>query len=677
MPDIIIQSARLVPYAKRPKQGSGYVHVYSHEPEPDSPAAQYGHLYVVSEALVGGRASEDLIDIIIETFGDQYYNHAGDHPFALARFENAVKATNRELAAHVDRGNASWIGKLSSIIAVIVDNEVHVAHTGSAEGLLARGKAAHRITSDEPARPATPTKTFGSIASGELEVNDRLLFCTPALVHHVPLAKLSSVLRHNSPSSAISELTALLKGSPQDRVGAVVCEVTTPELAAMQLRSEQPSEIALGAPENALQAAKLAAAPLAESTVSTGQKLKSASVTAYRQAQPYARRAGLAIAAGIRRVLRERWGRYALMAALVLIIIGIIATADLHVNQQHAKDTFTRYQRIYRDFQSQQTASGPTAIGALQQLQSRLKQLEPQTSVINQQLANSELLDHEPTSFAAFAKSLADRLDQLSGLQSRAPVLLKDLATSGQTISFMEPVGPKIVVVATGKTPTILLINPTTASVTDSRVNLAQVGTIVATAASANNDGVYLLTSAPSVWFYATATDTLTPQSVTFGGWPTGAAIASYASSLYILSGDTIYKFVKSATGYSPRSVYTTLSGSAAGAKTLAVDGSVYTLNRTGLTEFLAGAVQASPSLPTAMDNLVRLRSYSSGKVITAVNPTTNRVVVFESASGKLQFTRQLAPHELSQLTDAAYDPATGNVWLLAGNRVFSIGLTR
>lgn len=671
----IIQSARLVPYTKRPKQGSGYVNVYVHEPEPDSPAHAFGSLYVVSEALIGGRASEDVIDIIIGTFGDHYYNHGSDQPFPLARFEQAIKATNKELAAFVDRGNASWLGKLSSVIAVIIDCEVHVAHTGSAEAFLARGKSSTRITTSEVTRPATPTKTFGSIASGELEIGDRLLFSTPALIHHVPLPKLSSLLRNSSPNTAIAELTGLLKDATQERVGAVICEITTPELAALQLRSEQPSEIELGAPENAIQAAKLAAAPIAQGTVSIGQRIHSLGKAAYHQGRPVARRTSLAAAAGVRSMLGTSWGRRGLAVAIVLILAFTGTSMWFGMQDKAHQKLFITYQSVYADFLSVKNQTGAAGVAALSDIQKRLDALGVHKQTINRELANSNLLDHEPTSYEAFRTSVVQQLDTLSGLTTRQPKLIKDLTSPNQTAERMELVGNKIVIFGSGKNAAIRVMNLGTSAVTVSNTKFASIGAVTATSVSASGDGVYILTSTPSVWLYTPANDVLTQQTVAYGSWPSGSAIAAYASNLYILADNTIYKYVRAATGFSPRTTYLSLLGDNAGASTMAIDGSVYTLNPNQLTEFVAGVQQATAKLPVAIAGTDHLRSAANGKFVTAVNSNAKRIIVFSSSSNSLAFQSQLGIQDVTKLADGIYDPASGNVIILADDKLYTVGL--
>src|ERR1700683_2900110 len=108
MSDLITRTARLVPYAKRPKHVPSFVTAYSYEPLPDEAGADLGNLVVVMKVLVSGRASEEVADLIIETIGDQYYNQPRENRDALNQFELAVKALNHELSDYVNKGNAAW-----------------------------------------------------------------------------------------------------------------------------------------------------------------------------------------------------------------------------------------------------------------------------------------------------------------------------------------------------------------------------------------------------------------------------------------------------------------------------------------------------------------------------------------------------------------------------------------
>ncbi len=147
MSELITRAARLAPYAKRPRQASGFVTAYTYEPRPDEADADMGNLFIVIEVISSGRMAEEVANLVIETVAGHYYEPGGGAMSHLDRFELAVKATNVELSHYIDQGNAAWIGKLSAIVAVQADKELHLAQTGSAEAFLSRGKASTRITS--------------------------------------------------------------------------------------------------------------------------------------------------------------------------------------------------------------------------------------------------------------------------------------------------------------------------------------------------------------------------------------------------------------------------------------------------------------------------------------------------------------------------------------------------
>src|SRR5205814_731748 len=128
-------------------------------------------------------------------------------------------------------------------------------------------------------------------------------------------------------------------------------------------------------------------------------------------------------------------------------------------------------------------------------------------------------------------------------------------------------------------------------------------GPIVATTPSSNNDGFFILTTKPSVWFYRVDTEALTEQSINFGQWPKASALASYGSSLYLLGDSTIYKHSKNSSGFSPKTDYLDISAheETKGSSALAVDGSVYLLSPTGLHRYMSGSLKQSAPAPETL----------------------------------------------------------------------------
>lgn len=675
MSDLITRTARLVPYAKRPKQVPSFVTAYSYEPLAGDVGAELGNLYVVMEVLVSGRASEEVADLIIETIGEKYYNDPDTSKEPLARFEAAIKAANQELGEHVNRGNAAWIGKLSSVVAVQVNNELHVAQTGSAEAFLYRGKAVTHITPPGSDRPATPTKTFGSIATGQLEAGDRLLLATPALIHQVPLKRLQHVISETSPNNAIAEITHLLHGASTERIAALVIETTTPELAALQIRPEEPDEIQLGTPETPLEAAKMVAAPIAQTTVESGKKFVSVAHHGIRRVQPHAKAISLAVVDKIRQILSTKTGRRNTLIGIGLLIITIIGFSWYQQTNSKSAKVFSDYQSIYQTFvrgdELLSDGNKTEARDIFQNLGRQLEELKPKESLINNKLKHATLPENEPRTFAGFRALIADRLDQIEGLVKIDPINVAAFNAKNAKPNQFQLVGNNAYVIDPG-TSTIIIVNITSGSTKTSAVNLGKIGNVVSTTISGANDGLYLLTDKPSVWFYRFDNDTITEQSIAFGTWPKATAIASYTSNLYLLGDTTLYKHAKNATGYSPKTDYLNLTNrdETKGATALAIDGAVYVLSPTGLHRFVAGALKQSAPVPSALSSSKDLHISTTGDTITTANPTEKRIGLWVLKGETLTFSRQIAPNNIKALYSAVYDNKTSSIYALADNRL-------
>jgi hypothetical protein len=553
--------------------------------------------------------------------------------------------------------------------------ELHVASTGSAEAFLYRGPASTRITTDGTTKPAAPSKTFGSIATGQLEAGDRVLLATPALVHQLPLTKLQSVISQSSPNAAIAELTNLLKGPAEtERVAALIIEVTTPELAALQVRSEQPSEVELGAPENALEAAKLAATPIAHSTLSSGKKLAGAAHRTIQKARPHARAAGLAIAEHARNLLSTKKGRrLALTGSAAIVVLAIALLAFRGAGGQSAA-MFSKYQSAYSDYSAGQKAlavSQPSqARTSFALAQSKLASLSKNQSAIDHTLTRNALPEGEPRTYAQLVSLISQGLDQLDGLVRSAPTTVANLRASARLTHF-ELVGGKAYAFDSASSNALSIIDLTDGKVRASSAATSKLGAIVATTIASDNSGIFILTSKPDVWLYHFQTDSLTEQSTASGDWPSSLGLASYGSNLYLLTSSSVYKFAKYPTGYSTKTLYLGLgSGQSNGASAIAVDGSVYLASDHELLLYLLGVLKQSASSPAGLASISGLRSQQRGTTISGVSPKSNRIALWSSGAKGLAFDKQIQPTGVKNLYDASIDPSSGLLYAVADNRL-------
>ncbi len=677
MSDLISHTARLVPYTKRPKHSASFVTAYYYEPGVSDVGAWLGNLYVVVEVLVSGRASEEVVDLIIQTAGDKYYNEARGETEALARFEATVKHVNQALSEYVGRGNAAWIGKLSAVIAIQTDSELHLTQTGSGEAFLYRGKATSRISLSETSRPTTPSKTFGSIATGELEAGDKLLIATPALIHQIPLAKLQSVISNESPNSAIAEISQLLQGAITNRIAALVVEITTPELAALRVRSEAPEEIQLATRENLAETAIRATIPIAQTTAVTSKKVAGAAHASWRQLKPKLRAASLWFIDQIRLTLSRPKGRRiaAVTGIVVLIIIGAVTWIN-HKNAASLKQ-FSSYQTLFQRYLQTQPggASGnKTATrAALADIMSKLNNLSPNEATINTELKNNALLQGEPLSMSAFKTLVADQIDQLDGLIKATPVTVASLSGKNAKPSHFESDGSNAYVIDSANHNQISIINLQTGSQQQSKADASQLTNVVSTTLSAANDGMFILTGQPSVWFYRFATDTLTQQTIAYDQWPKAFSVGSYGPNLYLLDNSTIYKHVRNATGYSPKSNYIPTAQLSGKPTSMAIDGWIYIATDQSLNRFLGSALKQSITNPTSLKHITTLRSTNGGSLIIGVDQTSNRIATWTATGSQINFDKQISLNGAANLYDATYDARLGEIFATIDHRLISL----
>jgi len=651
---------------------------------PAEPTSDLGNLFVVIEVISSGRMAEEVADLVIETVGQHYYNLDLDaEKTHLQRFEAAVKATNAELSHYIDRGNAAWVGKLSAIVAVQSGGELHLTQTGSAETFLSRGNASTRITAAPGPRGPQPNKTFGAITSGSLEAGDRLLMATPALVHQLPLVKLRSIISSTTPNGAIAEITGLLEGTASDRIAALVVEITTPEQAALQIRAHESNDVILNANETPYELAKLAAAPLAQGALHSSKRLRDTTAQKVEQLKPHLRRLALLCIRYMRRFLTGKNSNRRLAGAAIVIVtvIGLVIAGH---NRSVA--TTKLVDRFNTDVIAEQSAANrlggndkASAVATLARIQQDVISLanDKNRASLDQSLSKAIVPEGNPKSVAALQQTIASLLDQAENLQRVSTKTVATFDAKTAAPSHFELIGSKAVTIdATGRT--ISLIDLASGAIKTSASDTNQLGSVVATTVSYGGDGMYILTQEPAVWLYKPAGDTLTKQSIGQGAWPNASSLASYNSNLYFTdSSSSILKATRTLAGFGPTAVSSTAATNPelAGARAIAVDGSVYILSDKGLLQYLSGALKQTVAVPSSLSHATRLRSISDGSTLIAIDNTTNRTGIFRYSGSTLSFSRQFSLNGSAHLYDATIDPATNTVYALTEGKFVTFSL--
>lgn len=174
---------------------------------------------------------------IISTLNKEYFNSESSSD--ILNFENALKKINGNLTELTGRGETDWLGNLNSVIALLVNNQLHITKVGDADAYLVREGRISKITVDSKKDgDLHPLRTFTDIVSGTLAENDKIVIGNPLLFEHVAPEELAAILSTNSPAGSALEIARQLRRQKIKKVNAVIIELLTTETLA-----QKPAEI--------------------------------------------------------------------------------------------------------------------------------------------------------------------------------------------------------------------------------------------------------------------------------------------------------------------------------------------------------------------------------------------------------------------------------------------------
>ncbi len=239
---LALRTARLASESQKLKSTSNVCTAYEHHPD-DPDERRHGILFAVIDVNGSPKHSEDLIELIIDTFHGEYYQDPDKDP--LESFENALAKINEELGEFTGNGNTFWMGKLNAILAVFADDTIHITQAGKANAYLYRsGKEIH-ITDDLAGDSVNPLRTFVNITSGELTEGDRISILSSGILTSCSIDEVSRYVIKYHPKVAINHLASLIEGvgGSYGQNAAIILEFMTPEALANETLDEEPEEI--------------------------------------------------------------------------------------------------------------------------------------------------------------------------------------------------------------------------------------------------------------------------------------------------------------------------------------------------------------------------------------------------------------------------------------------------
>lgn len=204
----------------------------------DLSKAQMGQIFSFIEILTPWFPTAQIGQTIINTFSNSYYQ--GGSTSDLVNFEESLKKVNESLAQITQNGETDWIGNLHGILGVIVENKMHIAQTGKAEGYVFREGKINHLTyglAQGNAEPH-PLKTFSNITSGELKSQDKILIANPELYKNFTIESLRQIITLNTPPEAVLQIAKILKKQKITTVNVLIINLLSKEETAKQPLTE-------------------------------------------------------------------------------------------------------------------------------------------------------------------------------------------------------------------------------------------------------------------------------------------------------------------------------------------------------------------------------------------------------------------------------------------------------
>lgn len=681
MANLITRVAKLVPYSRRKIDSSSFATAYYFEPPSDFDV-DLGTLLVVVEILSSDAHAEEVASLIIKTIGEYYYDQASSEVI-LERFESSLDRLNEELA-ELSGAPKPWLGKISAIVAIQAGNELHLSSCGTAQATLYRNSktsvVSQGLTSDHSFQP---TKTFSQIASGRTASSDKLLLSTHSVLTQIPTPELKTIIEDNSPAAAVAKLSDLLVSQHKtDRCAALVVEITTPSSLSNQILGDTPDEQVVGQPENLAQAAKLSIIPIVTKSIKTARSTSANLMSGFKQtAWPVIKNYSQKTYLWIFKIIFKN--RRNTIIAGVIVLAAISGGIYWHGRDNQLQALTNHYQEALAEAETAQTLLSQ---GDKTDALTHLSQAKTLNDPLVKSKLKSSLVSHLKT--LPQLKGRVASPDDLNQLISSQLDLVDGITRVKPTLAYLfgsgeHPVGLQLVggnLYAVTQTGSVFLVDPTAGKAKLVASN-PSIGSVTSITSSASGDGLYILTTEPSVWLYSSTTNTITKQQLSFGSWEKGVAIASYLTNLYILSPDAgqIYRHTKTDIGFSAKSPYfTAAQSSLTHAQSLLIDGSVETTTTDGqFLRFLSGQLGSSSitGLPNPPSGITQMQETPDANLLYLTDTTHHSIVEVTSDGKQFSFKTQYEADELSNLSSIAIDYSSSTVYALSSGKVYKFTL--
>lgn len=577
-----------------------------------------------------------------------------------SRFEAALKAANKALNDFKATKATEYLGNLNVIVAAVLGDQLFLSQSGDSEAYLVRKKFVS-VVSEGLSEDQAEDEIFSSIASGNIESGDFVLFSSARLLRYIGKTDLAACVNRRGLPETLAAIQDVISTEILGRLGftgIMFSKPTAAETAEIEEMSEHENQVTSSSSRNRRVVSR---ETFVGKFIATAKKYRN-------------RVDGSGMFSRLKSGLfSKNFSKDKILASLVVVIVVLIVGVFIASGHRAQREEIDRLDTI------------------LQSVQDRIA--EAQTKAALDKEVAKDLLDQAYLD----AKSVLD-----SGVyREKATLLLMDIETTLDSLDNVERIeSPVVAADLTAKDPEV---NALGFAVVNDRMFVFETDSIFEVLVDAVSDPVVLdedevmiagsgFEDQNSVVFLTQSGKLIQYEdgNVTFmdtddGTFRKGVAIADFGSRIYLLD-DTEgqvwrYGYQGTRDKFGSADEYIVDEIELSNVKDLAIDGGLYVLSGDGdITRFYAGEKQDffinNPPFNSFIDP-TKIYTTDELSEVYVLDGSEKKVFVFlkDTRTGDLVYESQYLFDSASELRDIYVDSKTQTLFVLSSDTVYRLAL--
>lgn len=638
--------------------------------EGESGSAQ---IFVCLEIQNNPAEAEVIGETLFEAFKKSFFSQKHQKDPYL-RFENSLKEINHVVDGFREAKSSGHVGRLHIVVAAISEDNLFLSQTGDSEAYLIRK---HFVSSISEGLYDTDSKeTFTSIANGHLEPGDFLLFASTRLLRYISKTNLARLIQSDVVRT-LSDLRDSVVTEILGRIGFIGISLNTS--VEKDEKKFAPMTRRIGSKFGFFSNLFLRTKEIVMKNVSLENGLKNPLKSQPKDSIQFPSFSNFASISGIFARVKERfWNRDGLTKNKILgLLVVVIFLLTFGI-------WFVRYR--------QEANAEILALDAqLEQAREQVSEAEAKgqydkeaAAVILQNAEDKarEAMGHSThrskgSEVLALISRTRDLLDDIRRISQ--PRVLADLSQKDSDVNLLGFVGTSGRFFAYDADQVFEIILDKISQ----PIKVDTTEPIISATSFDERESVLFFTKAGKV--FELKDDAVRQMATLDGIFHKGVAIEDWGNRMYVLDPDSDqiwrYPYVKSKDVFATAEGYK-VDGSVKDGVDIAIDGSVYTLNKTdgSMTRYYAGSrqifnVQNAPF--SAPGSAYRL--YTDGELGFAfvLDIADNKVYVYgkDPKTGHFVYRYQLLFEDLEGLRDVYFAQTTNQIYVMDSKKIYEVNL--